>query len=67
MASFHVYAINIYKNGPPFKQILACDMLRSILIAFTNKNSVVFIQIRMYLIKFLTIIVSIRITADMFR
>ena len=53
--SVSFYAINVYKNGLPFKRTLARDELHGLLMASSNENSGGF-QFRMYLIKCLTII-----------
>ena len=40
---FRVFAINVNKIGLPFKQTLACDQCRGLLIAFPSKKYCLFV------------------------
>ena len=42
MEAFRVYAINVYKNGLPFKRTLAREDLHGLLIASSNEKIVLF-------------------------
>ena len=42
MFCVHVFAINVYKIGLPFKRTLACDQCCGLLIAFPNEKYCLF-------------------------
>ena len=43
MVKFPVFAINVYKIGLPFKQTLAYDQCRGLLIEFPNEKNCSFV------------------------